>query len=152
MIGGETRWENDNNGGDRTYTNPEEEKAVSEIEEKLGITIPKFFYWPEGLLFSSLNIFEESNSFMITYKEGDQVVYFEGWKGESNVSSNNSWQGEGNIENVKYDDVTYSIMEIESDTNEIYYYVGWGITENKFSLSGLKSLDEIKNILKNIKY
>lgn len=152
LIGVETRWEHDDNGEDRTYTNPEEEKAISEIEEKLGITIPDFFYWPGEIHFKDLIIYEESNKFVLEYVDDERVIYFEGGKGETASSSNNVWQGQGNVEKITNDGVNYLVTEAESDVYDNYYYVKWTIGENSFSISGLIDKEEVIKIIKNIKY
>lgn len=151
LIGVETRWESENNGEDRTYTNPEEEKAVKDIEEKLEIEIPMFFYWPGKMKFSEYEIIVESGRFIMVYIDGDRTIYFEGRKGEVNISSNSVWQGEGKIEQVEYDGITYAITEADNDINEKYYYVNWTTDGNVFSLSGMTNCDELKKILENIK-
>ena len=151
LIGGETRWEQDNNGEDRSISDPDEYKAIGEIEEKLGINVPKFFYWPEKLDFSDVYIFEESNSFLIRYMDGKHVVYFEGWQGDSNISSNNTWKGKGEEQYLEYDGISYTIIEAENEEYGLCYYVRWTNDGNKFALSGMESLEEVENILKNIK-
>lgn len=151
LIGGETRWEQDNNGGDRTYTNPEEEKAISEIEERLGIEFPIFFYWPDEMLFKDFIIYEESNKFVLEYWDNDQVIYFEGWKGSNDSSENNVWQGEEKNENIVYDGTNYTITEFINDVYGEYYYAKWSSGENIFALLGITSRVELDNILKNIK-
>ena len=151
LIGGETRWQQDNNGDDRNISDPEEYKAMCEIEEKLGITIPKLLYWPDNLIFQDICIFEDARSFLLTYTDTENTIYFEGCKGDSNASSSGVWQGDGIVEQIKYNDIVYTITEIKSDENENYYYVVWTVDENKFSLSGMDNLDQIIMILKNIK-
>ncbi len=150
-IGLETRWEHDDNGEDRTYTNPEEEKAISEIEEKLGITIPKFFYWPGELSYKDMEFFKDSNSFMMSYSDGEHTVFFEGWRGENDTSTNNVWQGEGKKWSEKYDGVLYNIINVENDGYGTMYYVRWENEENQYSLSGMIDLEKLEKILKNIK-
>lgn len=151
LIGVETRWAQEDNGEDRTYSNPEEYKAISEIEDKLGILVPTFFYWPEGLEFLKAEIFTESNSFVIAYVDGEQVIYFEGWKGERDASSNNTWQGEGKTIYEEYDNIIYEITEVKNDVYSMSYYVKWTNGEMKYFLSGMTDLEELENILKNIK-
>lgn len=151
LIGVETRWESENNGEDRTYTNPEEEKAVKDIEEKLEIEIPMFFYWPEKMEFSEYEIINEAERFFMVYTDGNIVIYFEGNKGDNNASAINAWQGEGKTEILENDNTTYTITEAGSDAFDKYYYVKWSVGENTFSLSGENNNEEIKKILKNIK-
>ena len=45
------RWDQENNGADRSISNPEEYKAIGEIEAKLEIQIPEFFYLPGEMIF-----------------------------------------------------------------------------------------------------
>ena len=151
LIGGETRWEQEDNGENRTYTSTEEEKAIQEIEEKLEIEFPIFFYWPDELVFENVYIFEESSSFMIVYSNKNQIIYFEGWKGECNTSLNNTWMSEGKENHVEYDGITYTITKADDEESGKRYYVRWTIEDNRFVLSGIQNLEEVKNILKNIK-
>lgn len=151
LIGVETRWDQDDNGEDRNISNPEEYKAIGEIEEKLGITIPKFFYWPNKLSFQDVYIFEESSKFMVTYTSGEMVIYFEGWKGNNDSSENSVWQGEGEIESVEYDGTNYTIAELRNDVYGVCYYAKWSSGENIYAISGITSKEELEKILKNIK-
>lgn len=151
LIGVETRWEQENNGEDRTYTDPNEYKAIDEIENALVITIPKFFYLPGKMKFSEYEIIVESGKFFMVYTDGETVIYFEGTKGDYNASTISAWQGEGKIEQVEYDGITYAIMEVDNDINGKYYYVKWTADGNVFSLSGMTNFDELKKILENIK-
>ena len=151
LIGVEIRWEQEDNGEDRSISDPEEYKAIFEIEEKLGIRIPIFFYWPGKMVFSEADIFDEANKFIITYVDEERVIYFEGWKGDANSSANNAWQGEGKTEQLKNDGTVYTIAEADSDVYEKFYYVKWTVGDNSFSLSGVFDQEELKKILKNIK-
>ena len=101
--------------------------------------------------FSDVYIFEESNSFLIRYMDGKHVVYFEGWQGDSNISSNNTWKGKGEEQYLEYDGISYTIIEAENEEYGLCYYVRWTNDGNKFALSGMESLEEVENILKNIK-
>lgn len=151
LVGGETRWQQDDNGEDRTYTSTEEEKAIREIEEKLDIDFPIFFYWPDKLIFQDVYIFEEANKFMMTYTSGEMLIYFEGWKGDDNSSANNAWQGEGETELIEFDGVVYYITHVDSDVLGKVNYVKWTVGEYSFTLSGISNEEELKEILKNIK-
>ena len=44
LFGVETRWQQENNGKDRSFSNLDEYRAMQEIEETLGINLPEFFY------------------------------------------------------------------------------------------------------------
>lgn len=151
LVGGETRWQQDNNGEDRTYSNPEEEKAIREIEEKLDIDFPIFFYWPGEIVFKDAIIYEESQKFLLEYVDGERIIYFEGGKGDAATSSNNVWQGQGKTEEITNNEINYLITEAESDVYDNFYYVKWTMKEESFAISGLTDKEEVIKIIKNIK-
>lgn len=151
LLGVETRWQQDNNGKDRTYTNPEEYKAVNQIEEELGIHVPDFLYWPDGFVFLNVEILRDSDIFVMTYQVGDDTLFFEGKSSDTNISSTNGWEGSGETYYEKYEDVVYTIIEILTDDNKYYYNVSWKVNDTKFILAGRMDKQELEKILKNIK-
>lgn len=152
LIGVESRWEQKNNDENREYSDPEELKAVREIENELNIYIPEFFYWPENTSFESVEIDTINNHFVMTYTLNGDNIYFEGGNKDNDVSLINSWEGKGETETKKYDGIAYTVTEInEQDSEDKYYYVSWGIDEMEYSLSGIKNQEEIEKILENIK-
>lgn len=152
LIGVESRWEQKDNNADREYTDPEEWKAIADIEEKLNIVVPIFYYWSDNTVFESVEIDETNNYFVMTYDMDGDKIYFEGGKKNKDVSLINSWEGKGVTETQKYDGISYKITAIsDSDSADKYYYVSWGIDEMEYSLSGIKNQEEIEKILKNIK-
>lgn len=151
LLGVESRWQQDNNGKDRTYTNPEEYKAIAEIEEKLGIQVPEFFYLPNGIIFLDVEIWESADSFAMMYQFGDDVLYFEGKRSDTNISATNGWEGRGETYYEKYDNVVYTIIELLTDDNEYYYNVSWEVNDTKYILEGRIEKQELEKILKNIK-
>lgn len=151
LIGGETRWEQEDNGEDRTFTSPEEFKAINEIEVELGIKVPEFFYWPGKMSFIESEIFEESGCFMMTYSDGNNSFYLEGWNNDGDSSANSGWEGQGNGEKQLINGITYTMTSIQSDVGEEFYYVTWISAGDKFLLSGVAKYEEIKKIIENIK-
>ncbi len=151
LIGLETRWEQDNNGEDRTISDPEEYKAIEDIETSLDITLPIFFYWPDKSTFSAYEIPEDASSFVMTYEEEDTVLYCEGWKGDIDTSSIFDWEGNGVVTHETYDGVTYVITEIDNEVYGTCYYVEWSSNDCRFLLSGATDYEELEKILENIK-
>lgn len=153
LIGVESRWEQKDNDEDREYTNTEEWNAVAEIETDLNVTVPKFYYWPEKLNFSEVEVREDTSSFLMTYQKDAAIIYFEGWYNTEDVSSMNSWEGKGKISYQEYDGIKYKIVEVQDidlDSQD-YYYVEWNVNNARFLLAGLDDMTEIEKILKNIK-
>lgn len=151
LIGVETRWQQEDTGKDRTYTNPEEYKAISQIEEELGIYVPDFLYWPDGIVFLGVEIIDEADSFIMTYQVGEDALYFEGISSDTNFSSTNGWEGSGKTYYEKYEDVVYTIIEMLTDDNKYYYNVSWKVNDKKFILAGRIEKQELEKILQNIK-
>ncbi len=149
LIGVESRWEQKNNDSEREYSNPEEVKAVTEIENTLQVIVPKFFYWPEDVTFLEYEVDSSAEYFMITYQGKKEMIYLEGWYGTSDTSGINSWEGNGDSIYKKYDGIEYKISEVKGERN--YYYVDWNTDIAHFVLSGIDDMQEVEKILKNIK-
>lgn len=151
LIGVETRWEQENNGEDRTYTSPEEFKAIGQIKDELGIVVPDFFYWPEGVLFSDVEIFPDINSFIMLYQKDKESIFLEGYGNGQSVSVVKAWEGDSYSYTAEYGGTTYSITKIINNNTQTGYYVSWKINEVEFVLSGSFNENEMEKILKNIK-
>lgn len=149
LIGVESRWEQKNNDEDREYSNPEEVKAVKEIESVLQSMIPKFFYWPEDVTFIAYEVDASAEYFLISYQGQSGMIYFEGWYGAADTSGINSWEGKGDSIYKKYDGIEYKVSKVEGEKE--YYYVDWNTDVAHFALSGIDDMQEIEKILKNIK-
>lgn len=151
LFGVETRWQQENNGKDRSFSNLDEYRAMQEIEETLGINLPEFFYWPGEVVFFNVEIFEDAGSFIMKYVDGEDVVYFEGRKIDQDTSVVKGWEGEGDTFSKEYNDTTYRITAIVTDHNEEYYNTTWTANDMEYVLSGKIKMDELEKILKNIK-
>lgn len=151
LIGVESRWEQKNNGEDREYTDTEEWKAIADIEDKLEIKIPEFYYWPNTMTFSEYMVDTQIGSFTMVYKDKSFIVYFEGWNSISDTSVISSWEKEGNISYLNYEGVKYKIVATNDEKDNEIYHVEWSVDNTRFLLSGLENMQEIEKILKNIK-
>lgn len=151
LLGVETRWQQSDNGKDRTYISAQEEKAFNEIEEKLEIQMPEFFYWPDELKFVNAEILDNEHCFLIRYQYENRFVYFEGNGDNSDGSVTKVWEAEENAYYVEYDGIKYSITKTITADNIEYHYVEWNIDGMKYILNGTISETELEKILKNIK-
>lgn len=154
LIGSDSRWEQKDNGEDRQYTDPEEWKAVAKVEESLEIHMPEFYYWPDSVHFVENEIIDSQNGFVMHYTDDAGLnIYFEGWCGEQDKSGNYDFEGDGNTFYELYGDTEYKIIEIQTDEEAypITYNVTWTVKNNKFLLSNIVNLTELRKILKNIK-
>lgn len=154
LIGVESRWEQKDNSAEREYTDPEEWAAVADIEKRLDIKMPEFYYWPQSMTFYGYEVKDDADSFTMMYKKKDkEIIYFEGWCKDNDASAMDSWEGQGKESYQEYEGVKYKIVQIEkgSDGESSYYYVEWNENHIQFMISGMIEKNEIKKILKNIK-
>ena len=152
LIGVESQWEKKNNDEEREYSDPEDVKAIKDIEATLDVNIPKFFFWPDDVEFLEYKIEKDIESFTMVYQEDASIIYFEGWYNVSDASAVNSWENEGEVSYQEYDGVKYKIIGTKDDKKgKETYYVEWAVNNDRFLLSGLVDMSEIDNILKNIK-
>ena len=152
LIGVESRWEKKNNDEEREYSDPEDVKAIKDIEATLDVNIPKFFFLPDDVKFLEYKIEKDIESFTMVYEEDTSIIYFEGWYNVSDASAVNSWENEGEVSYQEYDGVKYKIIGTKDDKKgKETYYVEWAVNNDRFLLSGLVDMSEIDKILKNIK-
>ena len=152
LIGVESRWEKKNNDEEREYSDPEDVKAIKDIEATLDVNIPKFFFLPDDVEFLEYKIEKDIESFTMVYEEDTSIIYFEGWYNVSDASAVNSWENEGEVSYQEYDGVKYKIIGTKDDKKgKETYYVEWAVNNDRFLLSGLVDMSEIDKILKNIK-
>lgn len=152
LIGVESRWEQKDNDEEREYPDPEDVKAIKDIEATLDVNIPKFFFLPDDVEFLEYKIEKDIESFTMVYEEDTSIIYFEGWYNVSDASAVNSWENEGEVSYQEYDGVKYKIIGTKDDKKgKETYYVEWAVNNDRFLLSGLVDMSEIDKILKNIK-
>ena len=152
LIGVESRWEQKDNDENREYSDPEEVKAVRDIEDTLGVSLPEFFYWPKTIPFSEYIVDEVADAFTMVYQNDRAVVYFEGWKNVEDISELRSWENEGKTKYEEYGGIKYKIVENSNENTENEnYYLEWTVGDVSFLLSGMSDMNEIEKILKNIK-
>ena len=152
LIGVESRWEQKDNDEEREYSDPEDVKAIKDIEATLDVNIPKFFFLPDDVEFLEYKIEKDIESFTMVYEEDTSIIYFEGWYNVSDASAVNSWENEGEVSYQEYDGVKYKIIGTKDDKKgKETYYVEWAVNNDRFLLSGLVDMSEIDKILKNIK-
>ena len=74
VFGNDVNTEIDND--EVTKSDRTEEYAREEIEQKLGVKMPRFFYFPEGMKYDSYTIDEKAHTAIILYNYNEQVIYF----------------------------------------------------------------------------
>ena len=86
------------NSSDNEHATTEESDAIADIEEKLDIKMPEFYYRPYGMEYMTYEISEPASAAKINYQYDDNIVTFYIDKQNQSTASNiNSSNGEEKI-------------------------------------------------------
>ena len=133
----------------------EESDAFADIEEKLGVKLPEFYYRPNGMEFLDYEVRERAYFAKLEYKYNDSILSFCVDKQDINVSSNiNSLSGEEKIiDTIDKEGAEVALKEVREKRNEDSTYIAqWIYQESMYSLSGKIELDKLKKIIKEMKF
>lgn len=143
----------DDNDESNERANVDEATAIENIEERLGVKVPEFYYRPYDFCFSDYSIREFSLLARIeySYKDSYLTLYIDRQE-EHTASKTNSMHGdEENILTLDNDGVQISVREVYAESKEIPSYLAeWEKNNTIYSLSGKIELEEIKKILENM--
>ena len=133
----------------------EDSEAFADIEEKLGVKLPEFYYRPNGMEFLDYEV--EKNSFFaeIEYKYNDSIIPFCVDKQDVDVVSNiTSSSGEEKIiDIIDKEGYEVTIKEVKEKNDEYLTYVAqWTYRECLYSVSGKIELEELKEIINEMKF
>lgn len=143
------------NGEDRLITDRTEE-ARNEIEEKLQVEVPQFFYLPDKMDFDSYEIDETAQSVFMKYQGEDTCMYFviqANYVNTSGIYRNDEGIYLDKIESDISQNVEVELWRIQ-DEEDYYptYLAQWDYKNSYYRISGKITEDEIKEIIKNIMY
>ena len=134
----------------------EEDMAFAEIEEKLGIEMPRFYYRPQGLEFLKYDIDESVAIARVEYeyKTGMIITLLVDRQDENTASKTNSAHGP-NVETVEMNvnGVRVMIEGVRNDQDEESSFTAqWEMENVLYHLSGKIELEELKKIIDNMVY
>lgn len=154
VLGNDVNTEIDNDEvieSDRT-----EEYAREEIERKLGVKMPRFFYLPEGMKYRDFIIDEEAHTAFIEYIYEEQLVYFmivANNEGASVYSQNDSGKKLYDVQSKYTSSLNAEVWEImdQGDSKQTYA-LQWNFLNVYYELFGKISEQEIRQIGEKIMY
>ena len=134
----------------------EEDMAFAEIEEKLGIEMPRFYYRPQGLEFLKYDIDESVAIARVEYeyKTGMIITLLVDRQDENTASKTNSAHGP-NVETVEMnvDGVRVMIEGVRDDQDkESSFTAQWEMEGVLYHLSGKIELEELEKMIKQMKF
>ena len=142
------------NTEDNEHASTEESDAIADIEEKLDVKMPEFFYRPYGMEFLDYAVTKKSSFADIEYQceDGLEVFYIEKQK-QITTSKIKSLNGtEIVVDEIVNGNVKIIIKELQDETDKLDTYVAsWTYGECTYSLIGKLQIDELKKIVKEMK-
>lgn len=154
LAGDDTRVVVDNDRDNETV-NTDEYKALEEIEEKLDVELPQFYYRPIGMNFYNYTVAQTAASAYVEYEYNESIILFYIDKQNENTASYiYSLHGEEQERIVAGDAETEVIIDkVYDEDNEIPSYTArWMKNNVMYALSGRIDEGELKKIIKNMKF
>ena len=143
------------NSSDNEHAATEESDAIADIEEKLDVKMPEFYYRPYGMEFYKYELNDENFYARIEYEYKDNILFFYVDKQDASTESNiSSLKGQEKIvDKINKDELEIDIKEIteENDKNATYM-VNWKYEDVVYYLVGKIKLDELKKIIQYMKF
>lgn len=132
-----------------------ESDAIADIEEKLDVKMPEFYYRPYGMEYINYEIREKTPFSKIEYEYKDNILLFYIDKQNKDVASDiSSLNGtEKIIDTIERDETDIIIKELRDAEDESFTYAAnWTYEGVSYTLSGKIELDELKKIIKYMKF
>ena len=143
------------NSSDNEHATTEESDAIADIEEKLDVKMPEFYYRPYGMEYINYEIREKTSFSKIEYEYKDNILLFYIDKQNKDVASDiSSLNGtEKIIDTIERDETDIIIKELRDAEDESFTYAAnWTYEGVSYTLSGKIELDELKKIIKYMKF
>lgn len=143
------------NSQDRLISDRTEEEARSEIEEKLQMEVPQFFYLPSRMEFDSYEIDDVAQSVYIRYYNGEDYMYFiiqANYSDASGLYRNDEGICLGSVE-CDMSKIEPELWKIEDDGSGYSTYLAqWDYKNSYYRISGKITEDEMRKIIKDIMF
>lgn len=154
LTGQDTRVVTDNDERNEA-ANADEYTAIAEIEEKLGIEVPEFYYRPEKFVFSSYQVDSIAEIAWLEYTyEGNIIMFHMDKCEEDSTSYITSIIGEevGTFK-MQYEDINVNMGQIKDTNDELLEcYAKWKRKNVNYFLYGRIEDEELTKIIKKIAY
>lgn len=143
------------NDGENENINYEEQDAVKEIETKLNVEMPEFYYRPQKFEFLGYNIYETTDIAKIEFEYHNNVICFVVDK-QSEKSVSRTLSADGKKESftvTSYEGISVIVEELQEEKDLLPSYTAtWEKDNVVYWLSGKIEKEEIINILKDMSY
>lgn len=132
-----------------------EEEARNEIEEKLQVEVPQFFYLPDKMDFDSYEIDETAQSVYIKYQNDEACMYFiiqANYSESSGLYRNDEGTCLGKVE-CDISNIEPELWKIQEEgDNSPTYLAQWEYKNSYYRISGKITAEEMRNIINDIMF
>lgn len=132
-----------------------EDEAIEEIQDKIGVKVPEFYYRPVGMEFYDYIIDESVALAKIEYEyNGLIIALYIDQQNEEVASDVYAMQGDEQETIVTGDEKTeVTIKRVEDENEEIPNYVAsWTKGDVAYTLTGRMNIEEFEKIIKYMKF
>ena len=153
LSGDDTRVVVDNDENNETV-NTDEYEAIEDIENKIGVEVPEFYYRPNKMKFRDYTVAESTGVAYMEYQYKNTMIMFYIDKQNDDTASNmNLVKGdEITIDTIKENGVEVTIKEIQDAEDTSTYTAVWTKDEVSYSLVGKIELEDLKKIVEYMKF
>lgn len=133
----------------------DENKAIENIESKIGVKIPELYYRPEGMKFLDYHISEKTSAVQIEYQcKNTVLMFYIDRQTENTASYVYSLQGKEQERVIAGDEETEVVIDKIYDEGEEMpsYTASWTRNNVVYTLSGRIDLKELEKIIKYMKF
>lgn len=139
------------NNTDATALQYDEEEVCQEIEEKMGVVVPRLVYQPDGMELKEYEIFGDGREVIIRYEYLKNSFYIHISK--ENQDSSIEWQTDGEVvENLTImacgKDI--SVYAYKTHENESYFATSFEYLNTCYYITGMMEQEEFMKILENL--
>lgn len=136
-------------------SNEVEDNAISDIENRLNVKIPSFYYRPVGMSFLDYEVSEAASTAQVEYEYNHNIfILFVDRQSKGMSSDTNSTHGL-EVAEMSFDggDEKIIIKRVEdANESESNYVAQWARDDVHYVFSGRIELNEFKKILKYMKF
>lgn len=142
------------NDEDNEDVNTDEYEAIEDIENKIGVEVPEFYYRQKKMKFRDYTVAESTGVAYMEYQYKNTMIMFYIDKQNDDTASNmNLVKGdEITIDTIEENGVEVTIKKIQDAEDTSTYTAVWTKDEVSYSLVGKIELEDLKKILEYMKF
>lgn len=133
----------------------DEQTAIDDIEEELGVDIPRFLYRPEGLEFKDYNISKDFEYALLQYDYNDTIMTLYINKYDKETKSSGASLDGKEIETIKLpeEEISIQVKKIMAKGDKKASYVAyWNNSTEFYQIEAQMEEKEFVKLIKNIKF